>query len=169
MPKEIKWAHTHPAHVVQMLVTDKNNQFLLMHRSNNVRSARNVWSIPTGSHELGETAFACIRRELAEEYGLVAKAIKHILTYENIAGDSESVEQYHWIMSLYQVRVDDVTKAINQEPDKHDRMEFRHLDSLCDPAFLSNHPFHPSLHTVLLYRAGDIMEALHRPFSYPNK
>jgi ADP-ribose pyrophosphatase YjhB (NUDIX family) len=135
-----------PRHVIQMLVGD-GTKYLIMHRSNNVRSARNVWSIPSGEHEIGETIQACAYRELEEEYGLVA--LDHVLLdqYENIAGD-ESPPHYHWVISLYGIKVEDVTKAINREPDKHDQMIFPTHQEL-NKEFFESHQFHPSLHETL--------------------
>lgn len=137
-----------PRHVVQMFVVDDFGKLLMMHRSNNVHSARNVWSIPTGTHEIGETAKHTIERELMEEYGLQAGESKLIGQYENIAGDLDHPNdpQYHWVLSLFAVRVDDVSKAINREPEKHDKMEFVDISILSDSTkFLATYKFHDSL------------------------
>lgn len=138
-----------PRHVIQMFVVDHFGKLLMMHRSNNVRSARNVWSIPTGEHEIGESTSTTIQRELMEEYGLYALDFLLIGQYENIAGDKDHPDepQYHWVLSLFVVRVGDVTKAINREPDKHDKMEFVDLSILRDSdKFLATYQFHDSLH-----------------------
>lgn len=121
-----------------------------MHRSNEVRSAKNVWSIPTGEHELGETSFDCLCRELEEEYGLLPINGTLLDQYENIAGDDPSNEQYHWVLTVFAVEVADVTKAVNKEPEKHDIMEFTPIDYLIDPNFLDNYKFHDSLQQRLL-------------------
>lgn len=138
-----------PRHVVQMFIVDQFGKLLLMHRSNNVHSARNVWSIPTGTHEIGESVATTIQRELMEEYGLHAQQHRLISQYENIAGDLDHPDdpQYHWVLSLFAVRVTDVTMAINREPEKHDKMEFVPLSILEDDvAFLEKYQFHKSLH-----------------------
>lgn len=143
-----------PRHVVQMLITDDYNRVLVMHRSNNVRSARNVWSIPTGEHEIGETIQETAKRELMEEYGLeliVGSHIDCLFQYENIAGDADADEQYHWVITVYRVRVFDVRKAINREPDKHDKMEFVDLNvMLYDDKWKAEHTFHESLDRLLI-------------------
>lgn len=139
------WKHPAiPRHAVQMLVYDKNEKFILMHRSNNVRSARNVWSIPTGLHDIGETIDQTIKRELIEECGL--NALRHTLLgqYENIAGDSDSVKQYHWVLSVYAVEVADVTKMVNVEPEKHDILKFLQITAMLEGTFLDEHKFHAS-------------------------
>ena len=136
-----------PRHVIQMLIVDPNQRCLIMHRSNNVRSARNVWSIPTGEHEIGETIEQCAFRELEEEYGLIGNDITLLSQYENIAGD-ESPPHYHWILSIYGIHADDVTKAVNKEPDKHDQMIFPRMRDISDE-FFDTHRFHVSLHDHL--------------------
>jgi 8-oxo-dGTP pyrophosphatase MutT (NUDIX family) len=163
------WGKDHPAHVVQMLVTDKNNRFLLMHRSNNVSSARNCWSIPSGTHELGEDIFECIERELQEEYGLVARKAAHITTYENIAGDEDSSKQFHWVISLYRVLVDDVTVAINKEPEKHDKMEFHPVEDFTDFNFLYTHQFHYSLRMYLVKYLSELRTRISSQLFYFSK
>jgi ADP-ribose pyrophosphatase YjhB (NUDIX family) len=134
-----------PRHAVQMLVYDKNKKFILMHRSNNVRSARNVWSIPTGLHDIGETVSQTIYRELIEECGLTALDYELLGQYENIAGDPDATKQYHWVLSIYAVQVEDVTKMVNVEPEKHDELKFLPVAELLDSVkFLNDYKFHRS-------------------------
>lgn len=134
-----------PRHSIQMLVYDRSKKFILMHRSNNVRSARNVWSIPTGLHDIGETVKQTIERELIEECGL--QALNHSLLgqYENIAGDTDAVKQYHWVLTIYAVEVADVTQMVNIEPEKHDELKLLPINELLDcEKFLSEYKFHDS-------------------------
>lgn len=155
-----------PRHVIQMLVVDKNYRVLIMHRSNNVRSARNVWSIPTGEHEIGETIQSCAIRELYEEYGLKGTSILLLHQYENIAGD-EQPPHYHWVLSIYAVSVEDVRAAINREPDKHDLMKFVDIEKeLMQPEFFSEHKFHSSLHDIF---KENIYEWYQRIYNQPGR
>jgi ADP-ribose pyrophosphatase YjhB (NUDIX family) len=133
-----------PRTAVQVIPIDIAGDILMMHRSNNVRSARNVWSFPSGLHDIGELSHECGRRELQEEYGLIG--IRHTLlgVYENIAGDSDAVEQYHWLIVLMGVLVQDVNAAINKEPEKHDQMKTLEAACLEFDWFWDDHPFHPS-------------------------
>ena len=128
--------------MIQMFIVDRAGKLLIMHRSDKVRSAANVWSIPSGEHEIGETITFCACRELDEEYGLDAECVVLLDQYENIAGDEPDREQFHWVISLYLVHVADVTKAINKEPEKHDKMEFIHYKFLTSPSFLQEYKFH---------------------------
>jgi len=130
---------------IAVLVVDSKANILFLHRSDKVRSAKNVWSIPSGEHELGESIENCAYRELLEEYGLVGKTIKIVDQYENIAGDAEP-PHYHWVVSIYLIGVDDVYKAVNKEPDKHDQMLIVNYLAWDRYKFFVTHEFHPSLH-----------------------
>ncbi len=143
---ESPWKHPCvPRHAVQMLVYDRNEKVILMHRSNNVRSARNVWSIPTGLHDIGETIRQTIRRELHEECQLETKSHTLLGQYENIAGDADADKQFHWVLSIYAVEVEDVTKMVNVEPEKHDELKFISIDEMLRvEEFLTNYQFHGS-------------------------
>ena len=94
-----------PVHSLQMLLIDRDDRLLLMHRSATVRSARNVWSFPSGIHEIGETMFNACARELQEELKLdpVPGAMMHLGCYENIMPEPE--EPWHWILSVIAVVV----------------------------------------------------------------
>lgn len=127
-----------------MIPVDSEGRVLVMHRSDKVRSAKNVWSFPSGMHEIDESIATTIERELKEEYGLNALYAQHIGVYENIGGDLEVDEQYHWVINVFAVRVADVTRAINREPDKHDEMVFHSLLKLGDPKFYETYKFHYS-------------------------
>ena len=59
-----------PRSVVQMVPVDLEGRLLVMHRSDKVRSAKNVWSFPSGLHDIGETQEQSVARELLEEYDL---------------------------------------------------------------------------------------------------
>jgi ADP-ribose pyrophosphatase YjhB (NUDIX family) len=130
-----------------MLVSDINTgNVLVIHRSNKVKSARNCWSIPTGTHEIGETSEHCIVRELHEEFNLKVTNTRIFGQYENIAGDHDQEEQYHWILSVYLVSVGTFNGMWNKEPELHDRFKIVHWKNLFDSNWLENHKFHDSLH-----------------------
>jgi ADP-ribose pyrophosphatase YjhB (NUDIX family) len=132
-----------PQHAVQVVPIDVLLRVLMMHRSEKVRSARNVWSFPSGLHDIGETMEACATRELEEEYGLKPIAFCQLGTYENIGGDSDSDEQYHWVINVLGALVADCNAAVNKEPEKHDQMMVASLPAIANLNF-GTHPFHPS-------------------------
>lgn len=136
-----------PRHAVQVIVCDTFGRFLVMHRSNTVRSAKNVWSFPSGLHDIGETIEATARRELEEEYVLAPHAFCDLGIYENIAGDGSWTEnpQYHWVITMLGALVHDVSLAINKEPDKHDDMQFLPISELQSPSFFVKYRMHESI------------------------
>ena len=115
-----------PRHVIQFVVVDEAGRVILLHRSNTVRSARNVWSFPSGMHDIGKTATEIIAQEMREELGLDLNidtdTIECLGQYENIAGDVLLLEQWHWVITMYMVTIQDCGAAVNMEPSKHDRL-----------------------------------------------
>jgi ADP-ribose pyrophosphatase YjhB (NUDIX family) len=143
---EIKWKQPAvPRHVIQMLVVDRQSRVLLIHRSEKCKSAKNVWSIPTGTHEIGEYAIDCAAREIQEEFNLEPKLIYLATQYENIAGDANAEEQYHWILSVYVLVVDSLDLLVNKEPELHDLIEIVDIKVMANPLFVSRYNFHSSL------------------------
>lgn len=132
-----------PVPAVQIIPVDKTGRVLVMHRSNNVRSAKNIWSFPSGLHDIGKTWWEVAQNEMTEEYGLKLLRAHPIGTYENIAGDAGN-HQWHWVVHVVTGLVEDITKSVNKEPDKHDRMEYVPLADLLTDAFWTKHPFHKS-------------------------
>lgn len=146
-----------------MFVVDKRFRLLLLHRSNNVRSAKNVWSLPTGLHDIGERIEACAARELHEEFGLDALPghIKFLGQYENIAGDPDPIaEQYHWVITTLGVLVEDASLFVNKEPDKHDEVKLVKVGELAMPDFFINFEFHPSFSTWAQPNGQGLLTAL---------
>jgi len=142
-----QWEVPHPLPVVQCLMFDMTGQCLLLHRSNEVRSARNVWSIPTGQQDVGENQSECLIREMREEFDLDIIIHQLVGIYENIAGDHDNANdpQYHWVISFYIALVKDITQAVNKEPEKHDQIILVHIDDLSS----FEGPHHPTLQNFL--------------------
>lgn len=139
-----------PRSVVQMVPVDLEGRLLVMHRSDKVRSAKNVWSFPSGLHDIGETQEQSVARELLEEYDLKLRRAAICAVYENIAGDEDGQPQYHWVVSLFVALVDDVTAAVNKEPDKHDKMGVVPYTALALDKFWEEHQFHKSFHDAMI-------------------
>jgi 8-oxo-dGTP diphosphatase len=59
------------------------------------------WSIPGGMLELGETFEEGVRRELAEETGLVVRVVEFIEVFERIFSDKDGRTQYHFVILDY--------------------------------------------------------------------
>lgn len=137
-----------PRHVVQVLAIDLKGKYLTIQRSNTVRSARNCWSFPTETHEIGETIEECAKRCLDEEFGLPRVLyVEQMLAYENIAGDTDSDEQYHWVIDFVMCVVPDLHLLVNKEPDKHSMISILPFHMICD--FHKTHAYHPTMQKVL--------------------
>jgi 8-oxo-dGTP pyrophosphatase MutT (NUDIX family) len=148
-----------PQTVAQCIVIDRQGKVLVMHRSDKVRSAPNVWSFPSGGQEFGEPIDDTAFRELNEEYGLSGVAKEFVGVYENVPGDG-----YHWVIFTFVVLVDDVTKAVNNEPDRHDKMEFVPADQIYVSVkdFVEAYPFHESFQVFLMGNHDRVFDAMRR-------
>jgi ADP-ribose pyrophosphatase YjhB (NUDIX family) len=58
--------------------------------------ALGAWSFPGGAQELGETAEAAARRELAEETGLAVGALRLVAHVDSIHRDGAGRVQFHY-------------------------------------------------------------------------
>ena len=154
---DIMWKHPAvPRHVVQVVPVDQYDQVLLMYRGPTVRSAPNVWSFPSGLHDIGETAEECAARELEEECSLEVLNAAFIGMYENMPGDG-----YHWVISLFAARVDDVSRAINREPNKHPEFKCVLVGELMLDGFWNKHPFHSSADKYFREHKGHVQNVLY--------
>lgn len=121
--------------------------FLAMHRSEKVRSARNVWSWPTGLVDAGETVAKSIVRELGEELKLTALMDPVFVDkYENLGSHDDP---FHWLILVHAVPVASDAEFVNQEPDKHDKIEWHPLECLLDPVYWNEYTYHVSLSSIM--------------------
>lgn len=133
------WKTSDPSHVVQMIPIDAEGNVMLMHRGPHVRSVPNVWSFPSGLHDIGETIAECAARELFEEFNLTGEKCVVLGTYENLPGDG-----YHWVITVVLVQVESFDRMLNKEPEKHDKTEIVSQHRLLDTDFFDVYNFHPS-------------------------
>jgi ADP-ribose pyrophosphatase YjhB (NUDIX family) len=112
-----------PYPVVGCFAVDEAGQFPILHRSLTVRSARNQWALPTGLHDVGVPAAEILRRELVEELNLVMLpdvTPVDIGTYERLG---DKTDPWHWVITMFAVRVETLDVLRNMEPDKHDEVK----------------------------------------------
>lgn len=106
-------------------VFDGTGRMVLLHRSNEVRSAKNAWSFPSGLHEERLTLEAQLAAELNEELGLMSTGdFLEIGTYENIA----ICDGWHWVIVMFAARVRTLDSLVNREPEKHDDVALVHVN-----------------------------------------
>jgi ADP-ribose pyrophosphatase len=60
--------------------------------------AANMWAIPGGSVELGETVQSAAEREVREETGLIVTAGEVIYTFDAIYRDKDGRVRYHYVI-----------------------------------------------------------------------
>lgn len=140
---EVQWKvmpHAVPLHVAQMIIIDRRGRAFLIHRSELVRSAKNVWSFPSGMHDIGELISTTVKRESFEEFNLEVVNLLHVGMYENIA----VADQYHWVISVVVALVDDLDEHINKEPEKHDRVCMERLVDMTAHELFENYHYHAS-------------------------
>lgn len=117
-----KFQEPRPYVTVSGLAVDIKGRFVLMHRSEKVRSARNCWSLPSGLHEVGLSMAEQFGQELREELNLTPIMAKHAMigVYENIRPDGIHLPGWHWVIAVMAMRVESLDTLVNKEPEKHD-------------------------------------------------
>lgn len=146
-----------PYATVGAVVFDSKGRTALLHRGKNVRSAKNCWSVITGLHEEGLSFKQQLANEIREEIGVEAIGDPHpIGFYENIV--THETDNYHWVILMFVQEVEDLDKAINQEPDKHDDMSIMSVLDRRQLAFHPNTKWSPGLGEFLQEHKDEIAE-----------
>ncbi|MGQ4892699.1 MAG: NUDIX hydrolase [Candidatus Njordarchaeia archaeon] len=81
---------------VGAVVFNKSNEILLVKRGN--PPGEDMWSIPGGLVEVGETLEHATLRELAEETGIKGKIVEPIDVFEVIVKDASGKVRYHYVI-----------------------------------------------------------------------
>lgn len=103
------------------IIVDDNDDIILLHRSDKVRSAKNAWSLPSGLAEIGIGVKEQMEVEAFEELNLTIQPhrTKQLFFYENIT----PTDGFHWLIVVFGMRVKNFNDFINREPDKHDEVK----------------------------------------------
>ncbi len=77
-------------------VVFKNNRVLLVRRGQ--APSEDLWAIPGGSVEIGETLQQAAEREILEETGVKIRAGKPIYTFDVIDRDEDGKIRFHYVI-----------------------------------------------------------------------
>jgi len=109
-------------HLVATAVLVKSDQILLCHRHPNRRWYPDVWDIPGGHIDSGETPAEAVRRELREELGI------EILIDSNepfrVYSPAPDLTLHAWVVTEWSGEI------TNLAPDEHDEIAWFGLDDL---------------------------------------
>jgi ADP-ribose pyrophosphatase len=86
--------------------------------------AKDMWAIPGGSVNLGETLQAAAEREVLEETGLQIKAGEVIYTFDAIVHDQAGRVQYHYVILDLKAEALDPTQPLVAADDVRDARWF---------------------------------------------
>ena len=115
---------------VAFLCHDGQGNYVMHRRSQNCRDEHGRWDFGGGALHFNETIERCLEREVKEEFSVSILSANY-LGHNQIFREQEGVAT-HWICFYYQVHVDR-DKVVNNEPDKHDEMNWFKLDNLPQP------------------------------------
>ncbi len=115
---------------VAFLCHDGKGNYVMHRRNQNCRDEHGCWDFGGGGLKFGETLEDCLSREVKEEYDADIIDSK-FLGYRQLLREHEG-NKTHWICFYYQALVDP-NQVINNEPDKHDVLDWFTFDNLPQP------------------------------------
>jgi 8-oxo-dGTP diphosphatase len=74
----------------------RDNKVLLVRRGK--PPAEDLWAIPGGSVEIGETLKVAAEREIFEETGITIRALEPVYTFDVIERDADDRTRFHYVI-----------------------------------------------------------------------
>ena len=84
------------ARVAVGAIVFKDDEILLVQRAQ--APSRNIWAIPGGSVEIGESLQEAAEREILEETGVTIRAGEPIFTFDYIERDNAGRVRFHYVI-----------------------------------------------------------------------
>lgn len=109
---------------------DGEGNYLFHKRSDKCRDEHGCWDCGGGGLKFNELLLEGVKREVVEEYGTEPLEIT-FLGYDEVFREHEK-NPTHWISFRYKVLLDR-EKVVNNEPEKHDELQWYKIDSLPEP------------------------------------
>ena len=96
--KNIAGRNDYPIHPVVAVgaVVFKNNRVLLVRRGQ--PPSQDLWAIPGGRVELGETLQEAAEREILEETGIIIQAREPVYTFDYIERHGSTQPRFHYVI-----------------------------------------------------------------------
>ncbi len=110
---------------VGAVMVDSQGRVFLAQRGPQAKNERGLWEFPGGAVEFGETLAAALRREMAEEFGLMIEVGELLDVVDHILPD----EGQHWVSPTFVCRVT-AGEACIREPGKCAAIGWFQLDQI---------------------------------------
>ena len=95
MPPENNGYPSHPVVAVGAIVF-RDNRVLLVRRGQ--PPSQDLWAIPGGRVEIGETLQEAAEREILEETGISIRALEPVYTFDYIERDGSAFPRFHYVI-----------------------------------------------------------------------
>ena len=117
-----------------------NDKYLILKRSEKVKSMRGLWAGISGIIEGNEEPLYRAKREILEEVGIAENKITLLKSAQQIRTDSPQYENHEWLIFPFLFSVQDPTITLNWE-----NQEYKWIS----PSDLTQYQTVPSLDKVL--------------------
>lgn len=107
------------------IILNEKNQVLLQLRGKKAKNERDLWKLPGGQIEYGETAKEALRREIKEELGVEINILKQVFCLDDIL----KKEKQHWLVPFYLCKIVKGKPKI-LEPEKAEKIAWFSLRNL---------------------------------------